>query len=83
MHTKTTVVIATINDEKLEKLKFGESANKSVQWKKVWQNHPELQVCIYGYYTNLWNWWIKFGENSMICQICQTVVPSIFVVYSM
>ena len=27
------------------------------------------------------NWQIKFDENSIICKICQTLVPPIFVVY--
>ena len=34
----------TVNDKNLAGLKFGESANKSVWWKKVWQIHPKLQV---------------------------------------
>ena len=33
-----------VSDKKLAGLKFGESANKSVWWKKVWRIHPELQV---------------------------------------
>ena len=37
VHTQTTV-----NDEKLIGLKFGESANKSVWRKEVWQIHPKL-----------------------------------------
>ena len=39
----------TINDEEFVGLKFIESANKSVWWKKVCQIHPELQVCMWGY----------------------------------
>ena len=38
--------VHTVNDEKLAGLKFGECANKSVWWKKVWQIYPELQVCM-------------------------------------
>ena len=30
------VYVATVNDKKLAGLKFGESANNLVWWKKVW-----------------------------------------------
>ena len=33
----------TVYDKKFTGLKFGESANKSVRWNKVWRIHPELQ----------------------------------------
>ena len=39
-------LIYTVNNEKLKGPKFGESANKSIWQKKVWQIHPELQVCM-------------------------------------
>ena len=32
--------------KKLAGAKFGESANESVWWKKVWRIYPELQVCM-------------------------------------
>ena len=40
------IILCSVNDENLVGLKFGESANKSVWQKKVWQIHPELQVCM-------------------------------------
>ena len=43
------IFIDTLNDKKLMGLKFGKSANNSVLRKKVWQIHPELCECSYGY----------------------------------
>ena len=37
------VSCGTVSDKKLVGLKFAESANKLVWWKKVW---PELWVCM-------------------------------------
>ena len=41
-----TMDIVNNSNDKLEGLKFGESANKSVWRKKVWRIHPESQLCM-------------------------------------
>ena len=38
------MIVATVNDESLEGLKFGESAKKSIWRKKVWQISPRILV---------------------------------------
>ena len=52
----------TVNNETLEGL--GESANKPVWRKKVWQIYPKIA----NMYGDLCNWRIKFGENSTFHQ---------------
>ena len=70
----------TVNSEKLAGLKFGESVNKSFWRKKVLADSPRFQLYSYG---QILDWFLqlvnKVWQNSTFRQICQNLVPPIFV----
>ena len=73
------MIVATVNDENLEGLKFGESAKKSIWRKKVWQISPRILV-VYNISYMLAN---KVWRNITIRQIRQTfIVYGICLAYS-